>query len=122
LALRRREATTFQRGEYIALNGSGDKQGAMKAEHTIAFLRRNPETGKTVLAVVPRFACTLMGNKAALPLAEAWGKTELTLPRDAPRRYKNVFTDSSVEASEDGSLRLSSVFSDFPVALFESEA
>jgi len=121
LALRQREAATFQRGEYIALNTGNGKQGAVKAEHIIAFLRQNPQTGKTVLAAVPRFACTLMGNKAALPIGEAWGKAELMLPENAPRRYKNIFTDSPVVAGEDGSLRLSNIFCDFPVALLESE-
>ncbi len=122
LALRQREAVTFQRGEYIALNTGTDKQGSGKAEHAVAFLRRNQQTGKAVLAAVPRFACTLMGNKSVLPVGEAWGKAELMLTGNAPRRYRNVFTDSSVVAGEDGSLRLSNIFSDFPVALLESEA
>lgn len=119
LALRRQEAATFQRGGYVAL-GTADKSASGKGEHTIAFLRRNPTTGKTVIAVVPRFACSLMGGKAEFPLGEAWGKTTLTLPEGSAVHYTNVFTDELLHLGEGRGLQLSSIFATFPVALLVS--
>jgi (1->4)-alpha-D-glucan 1-alpha-D-glucosylmutase len=113
--LRRQEHALFRRGEYIALEVSGERQ-----EHVIAFLRRDPATGRSVVAVMPRFACTLMRGKGQLPLGEAWGKDQLLLPASAGTRYRNVFTDESVTVAEDG-LALSTVFATYPVALLVSE-
>jgi (1->4)-alpha-D-glucan 1-alpha-D-glucosylmutase len=115
LELRQQEHALFRRGEYLALEVSGDRQ-----EHVIAFLRGNPSAGRTVLAVVPRFACTLMRAKPQLPLADAWGKDTLRVPVAVGTRYRNVFTGETVTVTEDG-LPLSSLLAVFPVALFVSE-
>jgi (1->4)-alpha-D-glucan 1-alpha-D-glucosylmutase len=115
LELRRQEHALFRRGEYIALEVSGERH-----EHVIAFLRRDPATGRSVLAVMPRFACTLMRSKLQLPLGEAWGKDQLLLPVSAGARYRNVFTDELVTVTEDR-LALSTVFATYPVALLVSE-
>jgi (1->4)-alpha-D-glucan 1-alpha-D-glucosylmutase len=115
LELRREEHALFRRGEYLALEVSGDRQ-----EHVIAFLRGKPGAGRTVLAVAPRFACTLMRSKPQLPLGDAWGKDQLRIPVAAGTRYRNVFTGETVTVTEEG-LPLSSVLAVFPVALFVSE-
>jgi (1->4)-alpha-D-glucan 1-alpha-D-glucosylmutase len=115
LELRRQEHALFRRGEYIALEISGERQ-----EHVIAFLRRDPATGRSILAVLPRFACTLMRGKVQLPLGEAWGKDQLRVPVSPGTRYRNVFTGETVTVAEDG-LPLSTVFATYPVALFLSE-
>ena len=115
LALRRQEHALFRRGEYVALEVSGERQ-----EHVIAFLRRDPGTGRSIVAVLPRFACTLMRSKVQLPIGEAWGKDQLILPVSAGTRYRNVFSDESVTVTEEG-LALSTVFETYPVALFVSE-
>jgi (1->4)-alpha-D-glucan 1-alpha-D-glucosylmutase len=116
LTLRRQEHALFRRGEYLELPVSGDRQ-----EHVIAFQRRDPATGRSVVAVLPRFACTLMKGKVQLPLGEAWGKDRLLLPVTAGTRYRNVFSDESVVVTEEG-LGLSAVFATYPVALLISEA
>ena len=58
LQLRRREHALFRRGEYVALEVAGERQ-----ENVIAFLRRDAASERSVLAVLPRFACTLMRGK-----------------------------------------------------------
>ena len=115
LGLRREEHALFRRGEYVALEVSGERR-----EHVIAFLRRDPATGRSVLAVLPRFACTLMRGKVQLPLGEAWGKDQLLLPVTPGTQYRNVFTDEIVTVAEDG-VALDTVFATYPVALFVSE-
>jgi (1->4)-alpha-D-glucan 1-alpha-D-glucosylmutase len=115
LALRREEHALFRRGEYVALEVSGERR-----EDVIAFLRRDQATGRSVVAVLPRFACTLMRGKVQLPLGEAWGKDQLLLPVTPGTRYRNVFTDETVTVAEDG-VALSTVFATYPVGLFVSE-
>jgi (1->4)-alpha-D-glucan 1-alpha-D-glucosylmutase len=117
LTLRRELPALFRGGGYQALEIAGGE----RQEHVIAFSRGDLFAGRSVIAVLPRFACTLMRGKTQLPLGEAWGKDQLRLPVDAGTRYRNVFTDEVVTVTEDG-LALSAVFAGFPVALLVSEA
>ena len=87
LELRQREHAIFRRGEYTALEVAGEHQ-----ENVIAFLRRDPSSGRSVLAVLPRFACSLMRGKLEMPLGPAWGNDQLRIPVSPGTRYSNVFT------------------------------
>jgi (1->4)-alpha-D-glucan 1-alpha-D-glucosylmutase len=107
LALRNRLPEVFRRGEYIPVEATNGL-----AEHVIAFAR-----GRQVLAVVPRFAYTLMGGKARLPLDDAWGRAELRVPEMAGLELENVFTGGFARVDENGGLPLRTVFGEFPVAL-----
>jgi (1->4)-alpha-D-glucan 1-alpha-D-glucosylmutase len=118
LAVRKSHPKVFERGEYVALQSG--KQSSDRSENVIAFARRDSDTGKTILAVVPRFACSMLNGKAEMPLKDAWGKAAILLPERLPKVYSNAFTDEIV-TDEGGSLRLSSVFSRFPVAMLVSE-
>ena len=107
LALRNRMPEVFRRGEYVPLEASNGL-----APHVVAFAR-----GQQVVAVVPRFAYTLMSGKARLPLGEAWGQSELIMPDMAGAELENVFTGAIARVGEDGKLPLRTVFAEFPVAL-----
>lgn len=107
LQLRNRMADTFRRGAYVpvtATNGFG--------EHVLGFTR-----GGRVLAVVPRFAYTLMGGKARLPLNAAWGRGELLVPEMAGAALENAFTGEIVHVEADGRLPLRMLLGEFPVFL-----
>jgi maltooligosyltrehalose synthase len=84
----------------------------------IAFLRRDTASGRSVLAVLPRFACTLMKAKVQLPLGEAWGTDRLRVP--AGTTYRNIFTGEILTSDHDG-VPLSDIFATYPVALLRSE-
>jgi (1->4)-alpha-D-glucan 1-alpha-D-glucosylmutase len=116
LQLRQKEHPIFRRGEYIVLEVSGDRQ-----ENVIAFMRQDAATGRSVLVVLPRFACSLMRGKPELPLGSAWGNDQLKLPVAAGTRYTNVFTGESVVVPDQQSLSLSSLLGSFPVALLAPE-
>jgi (1->4)-alpha-D-glucan 1-alpha-D-glucosylmutase len=116
LQLRQREHEIFRRGEYVALEVMGDHK-----ENVIAFLRRDPASGRSVLAVLPRFACTLMRGKPELPLKEAWGKDQLKIPVASGARFTNVFTGESVTMTEEQTLPLGTILNIFPVALLVTE-
>jgi (1->4)-alpha-D-glucan 1-alpha-D-glucosylmutase len=116
LQLRQREHAIFRRGEYVALEVLGDHK-----ENVIAFLRRDPASDRSILAVLPRFACTLMRGKAELPLKEAWGKDQLKMPVPSGARFTNVFSGESVTVTEEQTLPLSTILNIFPVALLVTE-
>jgi (1->4)-alpha-D-glucan 1-alpha-D-glucosylmutase len=111
LELRNRMADTFRRGDYVPVTVTKDE-----AEHVIAFSR-----GGRVLAVVPRFAYTLMDGKTRLPLNGAWARGELIVPEMAGAALENVFTGEMVRVEADGRVPLRTVFAEFPVALLARE-
>jgi (1->4)-alpha-D-glucan 1-alpha-D-glucosylmutase len=116
LQLRAREHKLFRHGEYTALGVAGDRK-----ENAIAFLRRDPNSERSILAVLPRFSYTLMRGKAELPVGVAWGNDELQVPVSPGTRYTNVFTGESVTVPEQQTLPLSAILATFPVALLVSE-
>jgi (1->4)-alpha-D-glucan 1-alpha-D-glucosylmutase len=113
LSARHDLAEVFHRGEYIAVTPEGGM-----AQHVISFIRRHE--GQSVLAVAPRFACTLMGKQAKMPLGEAWGSGALPLADYAGTNFVDVFTDELVTVSAEGKLPLKDVFKTFPVAMLKS--
>ena len=116
LQLRQQEHAIFRRGEYIPLEVAGEHQ-----ENIIAFLRRDPASQRSVLAVMPRFACSLMRGKTELPLKDAWGKDQLRIPLPPGTRFTNFFSGESVMVTEDQTLPLSALLNIFPVALLVTE-
>jgi (1->4)-alpha-D-glucan 1-alpha-D-glucosylmutase len=115
LQLRTREHAIFRHGEYKALEVAGDHK-----ENAIAFLRRDRNNERSVLAVLPRFSYTLMRGKPELPLGPAWGNDLLRVPVSGTR-YTNVFTGESLSVPEQQILPLSAILATFPVALLVSE-
>jgi (1->4)-alpha-D-glucan 1-alpha-D-glucosylmutase len=116
LQLRSREHGLFRHGEYAPLELAGDHQ-----ENVIAFMRRDPASQRSVIAVLPRFACTLMRGKVELPLGSAWGSDKLKIPSAAGTRYTNIFSGESITLPESQTLPLSVLLAGYPVALFTSE-
>jgi (1->4)-alpha-D-glucan 1-alpha-D-glucosylmutase len=116
LDLRAREHAMFRHGEYTALELAGEHE-----ENAIAFLRRDPNSERSVLAVLPRFSYTLMRGKPELPLGTAWGNDQLRVPVSPGTRYTNVFTGESLSVSEQQTLPVSAILGTFPVALLVSE-
>lgn len=115
LATRCELHSLFRHGEYVPLNVELEKR-----QNAIAFLRRDPATNQSVLVAVPRFVCSLTHAKPRLPGAEAWGRSQLSLPDQTSGCFVNVFTGKEIH-SKDGSLRLGDIFVDFPVAMLVSK-
>jgi (1->4)-alpha-D-glucan 1-alpha-D-glucosylmutase len=118
LNLRRTERELFERGEYIPLPASGDRE-----RHTIAFARRSGD--KRVIVAASRFF-TRLWDDARLPTGgEVWGNTTIVLPKELGGCYRDRFTGRSVCAQKSEkviSLSTAEVFSHLPVALLESTA
>jgi (1->4)-alpha-D-glucan 1-alpha-D-glucosylmutase len=109
LRLRQAEHALFRHGSYVPLYATGAAE-----QHVIAHARQYE--GKTVIVVVPRFACSLMRGEVALPLGAAWKDWVLPLPEELHGSYRNIFTGETIAA--DAALPLAQVFASYPVAVF----
>jgi (1->4)-alpha-D-glucan 1-alpha-D-glucosylmutase len=107
LAARNRMPEVFQRGEYVPVTVTNGHK-----EHVLAFSR-----GGKAIAVVPRFAHTMMGGKTQLPLKDAWGDSELLLPDLKDVVLENIFSGELMRVGANGRLEMRRVFAEFPVAL-----
>ncbi len=111
LGARRERPKLFWRGGYLPLEATGEK-GA----NVVAFLRRLE--GDWALTLALRFLSELV-SAGRLPLGEAvWGGTSLTLPQEAPRRWRDVFTGREVDTA--GELLVGRALKGFPVCLLLS--
>jgi len=113
LTLRGTQRNLFQMGNYIPLRGSGKRK-----DHLCAFGRHAGKDWAVILA--PRFTTRLCAA-GAFPLGEScWGETALVLPKEAPERWRQLFTGESIRALNSGTRKLllmRDVFKMFPVAL-----
>jgi len=110
LEVRRRLKGLFEEGTYLPLKVEGEL-----GKHLFAFARSKDASFAVV--VVPRFVVSLL--EPSLSWSEVdWKDTSLTLPAQAPASYIEMFTGSHLHLhSTSGSLLISEVLSDFPVAL-----
>ncbi|MDH3443041.1 MAG: malto-oligosyltrehalose synthase [Deltaproteobacteria bacterium] len=116
LNFRRAHHALFRDGDYVSLTVSG----ALK-EHICAFARTHENTA--VLVIVPRLTQALVDPEGPALRAEIWRDTSLMLPRGFAPRWHHLFTGEEIETAHDGrtgTLPLSTVLADFPVALLSS--
>ena len=93
LAVRRRHAALFARGEYRPLETSGSD-----AEHICAFARMGP--GGPVITIVPRL---LAARGEAVPIGDAyWRDTTVVLPAEAQVPLRNALTGAALEVDAEG--------------------
>lgn len=111
LQTRRRDPELFERGDYQALDVTGDR-----SEHLFAFARTLDE--RSLIVVVPRWSARLKGGALEWPLGEAtWGDTEISVP--ASRAFRDAFSGRELEPvgePDARKLRAAEVLSEFPVA------
>ncbi len=109
----------FVGGDYVSLGTEG-----VKKENLCTFLRK--KGAETALVCAPRFFAGLLPPRdvsagKAVPVGEAvWKDTCVELP--GPGRFKDVFTDRTVETREEGGrylLRAGELLSGFPLFLAE---
>ncbi len=103
LGVRNAHRAAFDGGAYTPVEVSDP-------EHAFAFLR-----GEDVLVVIPRFTYTLTGGKTEMPLGEAWASQQVQAPRG---EWVNAFTGETVAG---GTMELSRVFGNLPVAILTRE-
>lgn len=97
----------FQNGEYVALKLTGKY-----SENFIAYARTS--AGNTAVIVVPVVTADIF-DPVNLKPTNYLEELTLTLPKDLPKEWINVFTGESIKA--EGNWKIGSMFSNFPVAL-----
>ncbi len=112
LSFRSSHSALFASGEYIPVPVSG-----LADEHVCCFARR--AGCEWALVAVPRLVASIT-PPGAFPLGEVWGEGSISLPGEAPRKWRNIFTGERLESRESNGLLLSKVFAQFPVALLAS--
>jgi (1->4)-alpha-D-glucan 1-alpha-D-glucosylmutase len=114
LAVRRRRADVFARGEYRPLEARG-----CGAEQLCAFARTGP--GGPTVTIVPRL---LAARGVADAVGEAyWEDTVIALPAEADVPLRDAFTGAVVGSEGGGGprhLRVGAALAVFPVALLEA--
>ncbi|MHB1215959.1 MAG: malto-oligosyltrehalose synthase [Thiobacillus sp.] len=118
LRFRRECETLFRDGDYLPLKTHGTR-----AEQLCAFARQSG--GETLVVLVPRLFCSLMGEAGQLPVGEAvWGDTWIELPPERMHaQWRNVLTGQAAVVQPVGEahgLRLAQVFEWFPYALLRA--
>ena len=108
LKFRNSKRDLFQQGDYIPLKAKG-----AHAENIIAFCRK--KSADWTLALAPRFVYTMMNGEQSLPLRDAWKDTTVLLPKDAPVRWKDIFSGNTI-SSGDG-LKVADAMEAFSVCL-----
>ena len=107
LALRREKPDLFAKGDYEALEVTGER-----AEHVCAFVRQH--SAYFAVIAVPRLV-------AALDARPGWGDTRIPLPSGSDHQWwRNALTGDLIEVGEqerDRSIPAERVFGDFPVAV-----
>jgi maltooligosyltrehalose synthase len=87
-----------------------------------AFARQRED--KNVLVVVPRFLIRLLPSIDALPLGKVWENSWMVIPAEVSgNKFHNIFTGETapvVEREGKRVLPLHTVFSNFPVGMFEA--
>jgi (1->4)-alpha-D-glucan 1-alpha-D-glucosylmutase len=107
LELRREQPDLFLNGEYIPLRVTG-----ARADHVIAFARHLHD--QWCIVAVPRL-CVSLTRTGTPPLGKkVWRKTQVELPRAAPRSWKNVLTGDAVSAP----LFVSGLFEKLPLGVW----
>ena len=120
LTARREHRELFQLGSYIPLKIAGQNQSSQAstatAHEVVAFARTSGQ--QMAVTVTPRFAYSMMAGEERMPLGDAWGEAELTLPPGAANmRFRNLLTGEVLEAGPQGTLSCREIFASFPVVL-----
>lgn len=96
-------------GDYIPLIAEGKY-----ANNIVAFLRNYQSDW--LLVVVPRLLTEVVGSDEP-PLGEVWQETQIVLPEQASRQWKNCLTQERLIISMPYRLRLADIFQTLPVAV-----
>jgi (1->4)-alpha-D-glucan 1-alpha-D-glucosylmutase len=116
LGFRMANPALFAHGDYIPVEAAGNKK-----ENVFAFARRS-RSAWTLIAV-PRLSTKLVPVEQPPIGKEVWATNTISLPRNAPKDWTNVFTGEKLTSRRSEGkfqLYLRDVFKNFPIALLAS--
>jgi len=103
----------FEKGDYLpaSVTGSGE-------QHIIAFFRQWQDS--YALIVAPRFLASLVKPGESPTGQEVWQDTRITLPANAPSRWRDAITDSVLTARTNAFV--GDILREFPVSILIAQA
>jgi (1->4)-alpha-D-glucan 1-alpha-D-glucosylmutase len=110
LHFRRDHSYLVLSGDYLPLTVEGPKKDCV-----FAFARRY--RGEWALAMVPRLTTKLVEEGRPPVGVDLWDQTRILLPKGAPTRWVNVFTNETVESRIERDLPAGDVLRRLPVGL-----
>ncbi len=114
LEFRRSHADLFLRGDYVPVYARG-----RMLQHVCAFMRTYKK--ERLLVATPRFTTAITAAEEFPLGVKAWRKNRLQLPAGTGRQWENILTGEGVKCGPGSrEISLSSIFSQFPVALLHS--
>ncbi|MEW6325237.1 MAG: malto-oligosyltrehalose synthase, partial [Nitrospirota bacterium] len=111
LRFRARHRALFETGRYDPIEVKG-----RRSRHVVAYARRREEAW--AITVAPRLTTALTGEKDAPCGRAVWGDTQLALPDDAPRGWRNAVTGERLPGG--AALPVGEILARFPVALLSN--
>jgi len=108
LKFRQSKTSVVQKGDYVALEVSGDRK-----KNVVAFSRT--ANGQQMIVIVGRFF-TELGQSTELPVGDAWKNTSVAASGEA-KSFRDIFTGKTYNQ---GTLALKDLFTDLPYVVLES--
>jgi (1->4)-alpha-D-glucan 1-alpha-D-glucosylmutase len=118
LNFRKAQAPLFLQGEYLPLEARG-----ANGKHVLAFARRLEDSWAVV--AVPRLFTGILAEKERSFGPQVWKKHVLSLPKEAPMDWVNLFTGEKIASplrQRSRSLPLDRLLVNFPVALLQGRS
>jgi (1->4)-alpha-D-glucan 1-alpha-D-glucosylmutase len=115
LNFRKDQAPLFLQGDYIPLEAKG-----AHSKHVVAFARRLEDSWAVV--AVPRLCTGILSAGEHSFAPKVWEKHVLSLPKEAPAHWLNLFTGEKISSplrQRARSLPLDGLLVNFPVALLQ---
>jgi len=113
LGIRKKQSRLYLHGGYIPIKAEGKFK-----EHIISFARTY--RGSWGITVAPRFLTSMLGEGKIPVGREVWGDTCIIMPSDAPKAFKDMFTNRTL-VSKKNSIPVYELFSVFPLSLLLCE-
>ena len=113
LSVRRQFPELFLESEYHRLTFEGPQ-----SEHLVGFAR--VQGSEAAISIAPRWTTGIISDWKNAPVGDAvWQDTRVMLPTSlAGKQLDSMYTRAQLVVADDGSLRASEVFAEFPVGLF----
>jgi (1->4)-alpha-D-glucan 1-alpha-D-glucosylmutase len=115
LTFRKAHLPLFLQGDYLPLEATGPQ-----SKHVVAFARRLENSW--ALVAVPRFCTGILAAGEHSFSPKVWEKHVLSLPKEAPIDWVNLFTGEKIASPQrqrSRSLPLDRLLVNFPVALLQ---
>ncbi|MEO8893015.1 MAG: malto-oligosyltrehalose synthase [Coleofasciculaceae cyanobacterium] len=110
LQARQENIELFKEGNYLPLEVIGQFK-----DHIVAFARSF--NNQIAIIVAPRLLTNLIESESYPCGEQVWGDTYLQLPQQLQSTWQNIFSKQKISSSKSGTIAISQILQNFPIAL-----